>query len=149
MVNNKKNIEAVIILNRNFIILIIINFKQTDNLVKWHKKVEALQELMNIQSDFKGKKVYFFSALDKYFEGVLLYNVKEKKAYVYSIKNGQKYESFSKWITGLKKQGLFKGDRSALKTIFLESSPTSKSIASILRKSDYIPYWKPSNCANI
>ncbi|RIA90125.1 hypothetical protein C1645_823746 [Glomus cerebriforme] len=30
-----------------------------------------------------------------------------------------------------------------------KSNPTSKSIASILRKSDYTPYWKPSNCANI
>uniref|UniRef100_U9UM52 Uncharacterized protein n=1 Tax=Rhizophagus irregularis (strain DAOM 181602 / DAOM 197198 / MUCL 43194) TaxID=747089 RepID=U9UM52_RHIID len=69
---------------------------------------------------------------DKYFEGVLLYDVKEKKAYVYSVKNDHKFDTFSKWITGLKKQGLFKGYKSALTTIFLESNPTSIPIASIL-----------------
>ena len=80
---------------------------------------------------------------------MLFYDTKEKKAYVYSIKDNRKYETFSKWITGLKIQRLFKGYKSALTTIFLEPSPSSTPIASILRESNYIPYWKNSNCANI
>src|SRR2546429_3338761 len=141
--------------NRNINILIIFISKQSfnslkhvDNLTKRQKKVEALQELVHIRPDLKGKKVYFFPTLDKYFEGVLLYDAKEKKACIYSVKNDHNYETFSKWITGLKKQGLFKGCKSALTTIFLEPNPASPSIASILCESNYTPYWKTSNCSN-
>ncbi|CAB4402951.1 unnamed protein product [Rhizophagus irregularis] len=56
-------------------------------LPKQQKKTEALQELVCIRPDLKGKTLYFFPTLDKYFEGVLMYDVKEKKAYVYSVKN--------------------------------------------------------------
>jgi hypothetical protein len=80
---------------------------------------------------------------------VLFYDAKEKKAYVYSIKDNRKYETFFKWITGLKNQRVFKGHKSALATIFLEPNPNSTPIASILCESNYRPYWKNSNCANI
>ncbi|PKK67225.1 hypothetical protein RhiirC2_783782 [Rhizophagus irregularis] len=73
-----------------------------------------------------------------------MFDAKEKKAYVYSVKNDRKYETFFKWMIGLKNQKLFKGKKSSLATIFLESNPTSPSIASILRESDYPLYWKSS-----
>ncbi|RHZ55003.1 hypothetical protein Glove_421g154 [Diversispora epigaea] len=47
---------------------------------KRQKKEESLQELIRIRPDLKGKKVYFFSTLDKYFEDILIYNTKEKRA---------------------------------------------------------------------
>ena len=43
---------------------------------------------MCIRPDLKGKTVYFFPTLDKYYEGVLMYEAKEKKTYVYSVKEG-------------------------------------------------------------
>jgi hypothetical protein len=86
--------------------------------------------------------------LKKYFEGVIFYDPKEKKAYVYSVINDRKYGSFFQWIVGLKNRGLFKGYRSALATIFLEPNPTSSPIASILRvKSN--SYWKTITCTSI
>jgi hypothetical protein len=78
-----------------------------------------------------------------------MFDAKEKKAYVYSVKNDHKYETFFKWMTGLKNQKLFKGKKSSLSTIFLEPNPTSLSIASILRKSDYPAYWKSSTLMNL
>ncbi|PKC69932.1 hypothetical protein RhiirA1_391701 [Rhizophagus irregularis] len=121
-------------------------FKDIGNslLTKRSKKTEALQKLMHIRPDLKGKSVYFFPTLDRYFEGILMFDAKEKKAYVYSVKNDRKYETFFKWMIGLKNQKLFKGKKSSLATIFLESNPTSPSIASILRESDYPLYWKSS-----
>jgi hypothetical protein len=110
--------------------------------------VESLQELLHIRPDLKGKKVYFFPRLNKYFEGLLFYDAKEKKAYVYSVVNDHKYETFSKWMVGLKNRGLFKGYRSALATIFLEPNPSSPSIGSILRN-ESISYWKASTYTNI
>ncbi len=104
---------------------------------------------MYIWPNLKGKKVYFFPTLDKCFEGVLFYDTKEKKVYVYSIKDNYKYETFFKWIIRLKIQRLFKSYKSALTTIFLESSSSSTPIASILCESNYTPYWKNSNCTNI
>ncbi|UZO22600.1 uncharacterized protein OCT59_014960 [Rhizophagus irregularis] len=58
--------------------------------LKRQKKVESLQELVHVRPDLKGKPVYFFPALDKYYEGVLMYDVKIKKAYVYSVKVQEK-----------------------------------------------------------
>ena len=107
-----------------------------------------MQELLHIRPDLKGKKVYFFPRLNKYFEGVLFYDAKEKKAYVYSVINDHKYETFSQWMIGLKNRGLFKGYRSALATIFLEPNPSSQSIGSILR-SESNSYWKISTHTNI
>ncbi|GBB84074.1 hypothetical protein RclHR1_10700002 [Rhizophagus clarus] len=121
-------------------------FKDIGNslLTKRSKKTEALQKLVHIRPDLKGKSVYFFPTLDRYFEGILMFDAKEKKAYVYSIKNDRKYETFFKWMIGLKNQKLFKEKKSSLATIFLEPNPTSPSIASILRESDYPLYWKSS-----
>jgi hypothetical protein len=103
---------------------------------------------VRVRPDLKGKKVYFFPKLNKYFEGILFYDAKEKNAYVYSIINDRKYKSFSQWMIGLKNRGLFKGYRSALATIFLEPNPTSPPIASILRvKSN--SYWKTITCTSI
>ncbi|GBC31431.2 hypothetical protein GLOIN_2v1799663 [Rhizophagus irregularis DAOM 181602=DAOM 197198] len=115
---------------------------------KQQKKVESLQELLHIRPDLKGKKVYFFPRLNKYFEGVLFYDAKEKKAYVYSVINDYKYETFSQWMVGLKNRGLYKGYRSALATIFLEPNPSGPSIGSILRSKSN-SYWKVSTYANI
>jgi hypothetical protein len=100
-----------------------------------------LQELVRVRPDLKGKKVYFYPNLKKYFEGVIFYEPKEKKAYVYSVINDRKYGSFFQWMIGLKNRGLFKGHRSALATIFLEPNPTSPPIASILR-TESNSYWK-------
>lgn len=98
---------------------------------KPQKNTEALQELIRIRPDLKGKTIYFFPTLDKYFESVLIFEAKEQKAYVYSALTDHKYETFSKWINALKKRGLFKGKRSALATIFLVPNPTSSPIAEI------------------
>ena len=78
-----------------------------------------------------------------------MFDAKEKKAYVYSIKNDHKYDTFSKWITALKNQRHFKGHRSAPATIFLEPNPNSLSVASILDESDYSLYWKTSVYTNL
>ncbi len=109
------------------------------------KRAEALQELVHIRSDLKGKAVYFFPTLDKYryFEGVLMFDATKKKAFVYDIKTDYKYETFSKWIDVLRSRGYFRGKRSALVTIFLEPNP-SPTIASILRTPDHAQYWKKS-----
>ena len=104
---------------------------------------------MHIRPDLKGKTVYFFPALDRCFEGVLMFNAKEKKAYVHSVKNGQKYDTFSKWINALKNQRFFKGHRSAPATIFLEPNLNSQSVASILSESDYSSYWRMSMYTNL
>ncbi|RGB26258.1 hypothetical protein C1646_820517, partial [Rhizophagus diaphanus] len=114
-------------------------------LPKRQKKTESLQELICIRPDLKGKKVYFFPTLDKYFEGVLIYDAKEKKAYVYSVKGDCKFDTFSKWLDYLQSRGFFKGRRSAVATIFLEANPTSPSIASILSTSNYATYWKTTS----
>src|SRR5207248_8867689 len=111
-------------------------------LPKRQKKTESLQDLICVRPDLKGKKVYFFPTLDKYFEGVLMYNAKEKKAYVYSVKGDCKFDTFSKWLDYLQGRGVFKGRRSAIATIFLEANPTSPSIASILSTPNYTSYWK-------
>ncbi|CAG8671585.1 10107_t:CDS:2, partial [Dentiscutata heterogama] len=116
---------------------------------KRQKKTEALQELIQIRSELKGKPVYFFPKLDRYFEGILMFDAKEQRTYIYSLINDYKYETFSKWINGLQKCGLFKGQRSALATVFLEPNPTSLPIALILHISEYIPYWKSIASANI
>ena len=115
---------------------------------KWQKKEEALQKLIRIRSDLKGKKIYFFPTLNKFFEGVLMYDIREKKAYVYCTKSDHKFETFCKQIIHLESQRLFKGHRSAITTIFLEPNPTSVSIASILCGPDYIPYWKAISLIN-
>lgn len=47
-----------------------------------------------------------------------MFDAKEKKAYIYSVKNDRKYDTFSKWITALKNLRLFKGHRSALQLFF-------------------------------
>jgi hypothetical protein len=52
-------------------------------------------------------------------------------------------------MNGLRKHGLFKGNKSALATIFLEPNPTSLPIASILYETDYSPYWKTAMFINI
>ncbi|GBC15621.2 4-coumarate--CoA ligase 1-like [Rhizophagus irregularis DAOM 181602=DAOM 197198] len=52
------------------------------------------------------------------------------------------YETFSKWITGLKKQGLFKGYKSALTTIFLESNPTNIQNIFLLIQKEILPGGK-------
>jgi len=77
-----------------------------------------------------------------------MYDPKEKKAYVYSIKDDRKFDKFSKWIDYLQNRGFFKGRRSAIATIFLEPNPTSPSIASILSTSEYISYWKVTSLLN-
>jgi len=101
-----------------------------------------------IRPDLKGKTVYFFPTLDKYYEGVLMYEAKEKKTYVYSVKGDCKFDTFSKWISYLQDRGYFKGRRSAVATIFLEANPTSPSIASILSTSNYTSYWKTKSLIN-
>ena len=79
-----------------------------------------------------------------------MFDTKEKKAYVHNVKNGQKYDTFSKWISALKNQRFFKGNRSAPATIFLEPNFNSLPIASILGESDYYSYWKKTSmCTNI
>ena len=47
--------------------------------IKRQKKAETLQELVHIWPDLRGKTVYFIPALDKCFEGVLMFDTKEKK----------------------------------------------------------------------
>ncbi|EXX52009.1 uncharacterized protein OCT59_000536 [Rhizophagus irregularis] len=78
-----------------------------------------------------------------------MFDAKDKKAFIYSIKNDRKYESFSKWMNGLRKHKLFKENKSALAIIFLESNPTSLPIASILYETNYSPYWKTAMFINI
>ena len=56
---------------------------------------------MRIRPDLKGKTVYFYPTLNRYFEGVLIYETKEKKAYIYSVKDDHKFNTFSKWINYL------------------------------------------------
>ena len=77
-----------------------------------------------------------------------MYDLKEKKACVYSIKDDRKFDGFSKWIDYLQGRGFFKGRRSAIATIFLEPNPTSPSIASILYTSEYTSYWKATSLIN-
>ncbi|RHZ83510.1 hypothetical protein Glove_91g32 [Diversispora epigaea] len=112
------------------------------------QKKEALQELIQIRPDLKEKKIYFFPTLNKYFEGVLMYDIKEKKSFLYCCKRDQRFETFSQWINSLKNRGLFKGHRSAIATIFLEPNPTSSPIATILREPDYKLYWKKTLLIN-
>ncbi|CAB5363752.1 unnamed protein product [Rhizophagus irregularis] len=90
---------------------------------KQQKKAEALQELVRTKPNLKGKMVYFFPTLDKYFEGVLMYEII--------------------WETEdiLKDVGLLQ------QPFFLEANPTSPSIASILSTSNSL-YWKTSLLIN-
>ncbi|CAB4416107.1 unnamed protein product [Rhizophagus irregularis] len=78
---------------------------------KRQKRVESLQELVHVRPDLKKKPVYFFPALDKYYEGVLMYDIKIKKAYVYSVKGDCKFDTFLKWISYLQNRGYFKGHK--------------------------------------
>ncbi|RHZ85313.1 hypothetical protein Glove_67g67 [Diversispora epigaea] len=98
------------------------------------KKLEALQELVLIKPDIKGKEIYFFPTLEKCFKGVII---------------ECKFETFSKWIKNLKIQRLFQGHRSALATNFLEPNPTHLSIGSLLNKANYTPYWKKTLSTNM
>ncbi|CAH1761767.1 4196_t:CDS:10, partial [Entrophospora sp. SA101] len=113
------------------------------------KQLEALQELIQIRPDLKGKSVYFFYKSNKFVEGILIYDRSENMSYVYDPKSGNKFNSFFQWLNVLKKQGLFNGERSAIATIFLEPVTSSPNLASILRPSVQLPYWKNNSTASI
>nr|CAG8602218.1 16006_t:CDS:2 [Entrophospora candida] len=70
------------------------------------KQLEALQELIQIHPDLKGKSVYFFYKSNKFVEGILIYDRSENMSYVYDPKSGNKFNSFFQWLNVLKKQGL-------------------------------------------
>ncbi|CAJ0751439.1 9385_t:CDS:2 [Entrophospora sp. SA101] len=113
------------------------------------KQLEALQELIQIRPDLKGKSVYFFYKSNKFVEGILIYDRSENMSYVYDPKSGNKFNSFFQWLNVLKKQGLFNGERSAIATIFLEPVTSSPNLASILRPSVQLPYWKNNSTASL
>jgi hypothetical protein len=48
---------------------------------------------VSVRPDLKGKRVYFFPTLNKYFKGILIYEAKEKKAYIYSTKGDRKLKN--------------------------------------------------------
>ncbi|CAB4408824.1 unnamed protein product [Rhizophagus irregularis] len=56
-------------------------YENNDNLPlsKKQKKIEVLQEIVCIRPDLKGKTIYFFPTLNKFFEGILMYDAKEEK----------------------------------------------------------------------
>ncbi|RHZ67777.1 hypothetical protein Glove_299g50 [Diversispora epigaea] len=78
-----------------------------------------------------------------------MYDGKEKKVYVYCLKNNCKFETFSKWINNLKNQKLFKEHRSALTKIFLKPNSTYQLIVSILCEINYELYWKTTLLINV
>lgn len=102
-----------------------LNITQADH---YWKNWSLIWNYIKLLDDLKGKS--------KYFKGILMFDVKEKKTYVYSVKNNCKYETFFKWMIELKNQKLFKEKKSVFATIFLEPNPTNPSIASILCESD-------------
>jgi hypothetical protein len=79
----------------------------------------------------------------------LIFDKKDKTFYVFDKKTGEKFDTFSSWITFLKVNKIFKGARSALATIFFEPDSSSSSLASILRTTEQTPYWKTHKLANI
>ncbi|PKY62834.1 hypothetical protein RhiirA4_490084, partial [Rhizophagus irregularis] len=113
------------------------------------KHPEALQELYRLQPSFNGKQVYFFYKKAKYKEGTLIYDKKDKTFYVFDKKSGEKFDTFSSWISFLKTKKVFKGARSAIATVFFEPNSSGSSLASILRTTEQIPYWKVNNSASI
>jgi hypothetical protein len=80
----------------------------------------------------------------------LIYNNKDRTFYVFDKKTGEKYNTFSSWFFFLNTIKVFRGARSALATIFFEpDSSSSSNLASILRTTEQIPYWKICNSASI
>lgn len=79
----------------------------------------------------------------------LIYDKGENTSYVYDPASGSKLNSFFQWLTFLKKQGLFNGERSAIATIFLEPVTSSPNIAFILRPSGQMLYWSNNSTATI
>jgi hypothetical protein len=130
----------------------MIEDNNESNVIPENKKTklpEALQELLKIRPDLKGKSVYFFYKNNKFIEGILIYDKGENTSYVYDPASGNKFNSFFQWLSFLKKQGLFNGERSAIATIFLEPVTSSPSIASILRPSGQMLYWNNNSTATI
>ncbi|CAG8514625.1 5275_t:CDS:2 [Ambispora leptoticha] len=106
-----------------------------------HKDSEALQELYQLCPDLNSQSVWFFPTLKKSAEDHILYEKSEDHVYVYDIITQNRFSSFSAWIKALNGKRFFKDKKSALATIFLNSSYNGMSIDQII-KGDYISYFK-------
>ncbi|PKY57852.1 hypothetical protein RhiirA4_511067 [Rhizophagus irregularis] len=119
-----------------------------------------MKRVLNDQTNYQeSKKVKHPEALKNYInfslillekrEGTLIYDKKDKTFYVFDKKSGKKFNTFSSWINFLKIKKVFKGTRSAIATIFFEPNSSGLSLASILRTTEQVPYWKIHNSASI
>ncbi|CAG8777554.1 3448_t:CDS:1, partial [Racocetra fulgida] len=98
------------------------------------KQSEALQELVSRYPDLKGKSVWFFPDQTKSVEGLILFNTSKKLYMIQDNKLDKDFDSFSKWIKALKtSRKLYKRNRSALASIFLENNCSSKNIGQMLK----------------
>ena len=84
-------------------------------------KIEALQELYQLHPNINGQSVWFFPTLKKSAEGRILYEKAENRAYVYDMITQSRFSSFAAWMKALSSKRFFKGKKSALATIFLDS----------------------------
>ncbi|CAG8847220.1 14513_t:CDS:2, partial [Gigaspora margarita] len=76
-------------------------------------------------------------------EELILFNTSKKLYMIRDNKLDKDFDSFSKWIKALKtSRKLYKENRSALATIFLENNCSSKNIEQILKGEEYQSYWK-------
>ena len=64
---------------------------------------------------------------------------------MFDKKSGEKFNTFSSWISFLKIKKVFKVARSAIATVFFEPNSSGSSLTSILRTTEQIPYWKTHN----
>ncbi|CAG8761459.1 7313_t:CDS:2, partial [Gigaspora rosea] len=131
-----------------------IKINSQENSVLTSKKIckqpKALQELVSRYPDLKGKSVWFFLDQTKSVEGLILFYTSKKLYMVRDNKLNKDFDSFSKWIKALKtSRKLYKGNRSALVTIFLENNCSSKNIGQILKGEEYESYWKSSPSLNL
>ncbi|RIB26061.1 hypothetical protein C2G38_2030552 [Gigaspora rosea] len=107
-----------------------------------HQDVEPLQELYQLRPDLNGQSVWFFPTQKKSAEGRILYEKSENHVYVYDMITQNQFSSFAAWIKALSIKRFFKGKKSSLATIFLNSSCNGTSVGQIIKGENHSPYFK-------
>ncbi|RIB20251.1 hypothetical protein C2G38_2035409 [Gigaspora rosea] len=120
------------------------NLQSEEKIIKRskHQDAEPLQELYQLHPDLNGQSVWFFPIQKKSAEGRILYEKSENYVYVYDMITQNRFSSFAAWIKTLSIKRFFKGKKSSLATIFLNSSCNGTSIGQIIKGENHSPYFK-------
>src|SRR5688572_18852552 len=100
---------------------------------KTSPNLNELEQIVQRHPQMIGHYVWFFSSQTKCAKGLIIYNSQACSVQVQDVASKKVYISFAQWITALGKTKFFKGKRSAMATIFVESSSTGMSLGRLLK----------------